>query len=111
MKNNSSNISSNDEIVEEVFLPHSEDATSEKDYSDTLTDFVVKKPRWNEGNNEEYQGETTKLLRELSETYTDIEFIPTLCKLFSRTLVISAENNIETINPSLDKTYPFFKRS
>ena len=113
LKNNPTNISSHDVIVGEIFFPPTKEAMSEIDYSESYTDFIVKKPKWHHSNTEEYEAQTTRILKELSETYNDKAFIPTLCEMFSRALVISAENNIETVDPKTiksGKNLPFFSK-
>ena len=46
-----------------------------------------------------YQMETAKVLKDLLKEFNQMEFIPVLSELFSKMLVISAENNFETIKP------------
>ena len=36
--------------------------------------------------------QTQKILQGLFDTYNEVEHIPTLCKMFSKALIISAEN-------------------
>ena len=94
LKDNPENISSHDVIIGEVFLPIIEEQKTNKDYSSSYTEFTVKKPKWNKSNKEEYQSETAKVLKKLTEIYNGKEFIPTLCEMFSKTMVISAEKHL-----------------
>ena len=98
LKKNPSNVSSHDVIVGEVVLPVVEESQSSEDYSETYTEFVVKKPKWEDSSKEEYKIETAKELKNLIENYNDDEFIPTLCEMFSRTMVISAEKTLKLQN-------------
>ena len=64
------------------------------------TPFIVKKPLWNESGVEDYQKQSAEILQKLSTNYCDVEFLPILCELFSKALVISAEHCYETTKPS-----------
>ena len=113
LKKNPSNVSSHDVIVGEVVLPVVEESQSSEDYSETYTEFVVKKPKWEDSSKEEYKIETAKELKNLIDNYNDDEFIPTLCEMFSRTMVISAEKNIKITEHKMNKTekrYPYFSK-
>ena len=69
------------------------------DLSTTYTSFTVKKPKRDESGIENYQKKSAEILQQLTNDYKSIEFIPVLCEMFSRALVMSAQNNFETSNP------------
>ena len=48
----------------------------------------------------DYENETATILKSLLDDYNSVEFIPVLCEMFSRALVISAEKNFRTVNNS-----------
>ena len=99
LKDNSSNLSSHDVIVGEIILPKIQTKVFSKDFSSTYTDFIVKKPKWQNSANNEYQIQTERVLNGLFENFKEAEHIPALCEMFSKTLVISAQKNFETSNP------------
>ena len=116
LKQNSSNLSSHDVLVGEMVLPATNEDTTSDDFSSTYTSFVVKKPNWNASEKDDYEIETAKVLQELLNNYKNVEFIPLLCELFSKALVISAENKFETSSPSKHhmshkhKPLPYFSK-
>ena len=71
---------------------------TEKDYTSTYTSFTVAKPKWDVTGLHKYQKQTSEKLKDLLLRFKKPEFIPVLCELFSKMLVISAEQNFETIN-------------
>ena len=93
------NLSSYDALVARVALPVEKTQKKEKDFTSTYTPFIVPKPKWNESGLIQYQKETAKKLKDLSVEFNQPEFIPVLCELFSKILVISAERNFETTKP------------
>ena len=97
--NNSANFSSHDALVAKIALPVVTRSNNEVDYTSTYTPFIVPKPNWNESGLFDYQKETSTKLKSLAAEFNQPEFIPVLCELFSKTLVMSAENNFETTNP------------
>ena len=114
LKENPSNISSHDVIVGEIVLPVAKvNNTTEQDHSSSYTPFVVKKPKWNESGREGYQHQTARVLQELSDKFNSTEFLPTLCEMFSKALVISAEKNFVTSKPNIKKSFqklPYFSK-
>ena len=113
LKDDSSNISSHDVIIGEVELPMVQEDVIEKDYSTSYTPFIVKKPKWNDLGKYDYQNQTSEILQKLSNNYSGVEFIPILCEMFSRALVISAEKHFETSNPKVKqdkKKLPYFSQ-
>ena len=86
----------------------------DKDFSSSYTPFLVQKPTWNGPGRERYQEETAKVLQDLSQAYTGAEFIPVLCEMFSRALVICAEKSFESRQQTKKKTkkkeYPYFSK-
>ena len=108
--NNFANLSSHDALVAKLDLPLVESSVVESDYSSTYQSFIVSKPIWNEEGMVGYQHETAKVLRNLLSEFNQVEFIPLLSELFSKMLVISAENNFETITPKIKPKSgkPFF---
>ena len=97
--NNFANISSHDALVAEIALPVVRQINLEEDHTSTYTTFTVPKPKWNASGIANYQKQTFEKLKSLSCQFQEPEFIPVLCELFSKTLVISAEQNFETSNP------------
>ena len=95
-----SNLSSHDVIVGNISLPSIKSVENEKDYSTTYTDFPVAKPLWNEDGLPGYQKQSSEILQSLLSKFNQPEFIPVLSELFSKMLVISAENNFETVTPA-----------
>ena len=93
------NLSSHDALVAKIVLPVVKMQYREEDYSSTYTPFMVPKPKWNESGLVKYQRQTTEKLKELANEFKEPEFIPVLCELFSKMLVISAEQNFETSKP------------
>jgi hypothetical protein len=92
-------LSAHDVTMGDIIIPFSQEEVSSKDYSSSYSEFIVKKPKWEEEGKEGYQIETARILQGLFDNYDKVEDIPTLCAMFSKALVISAENNFETSNP------------
>ena len=60
------NLSAHDVIVGDITFAHKETAEKkEPDYSNTYTDFKVKKPKWDMNNVDEYQEQTSMILMNL----------------------------------------------
>ena len=98
---NSSNLSSHDTLVGQLTLPYVNNSSeTETDYSSTYIPFIVSKPKWNEAGLLGYQKQSAEILTKLSNTFDKPEYIPILSELFSKMLVLSAENNFETFTPS-----------
>ena len=57
---------------------------------------------WMEAINQEVSRDA---LQELSNNYSEAEFIPELCEMFSKALVLSAEKNFEITNPTFETTF------
>ena len=73
----------------------------------------MKKPKWNVSGLEGYQIQTERILLELTDSYDKLEFIPVLSEMFAKALVLSAENNFETIIPKPKKNVkqlPYFSK-
>ena len=104
LKDNPTNLSSHDVIVGKVVLPTYEENVSSRDFSSSYSEFLVKKPKWNESCKDGYQIQSARILQELYANYNDIEHIPALCEMFSKALVISAEKNFETTIPNQKNT-------
>ena len=56
----------------------------------------MNKPKWEESGLENYQEQTYNVLSDLCRTFQGPEFIPALSEMFSKMLVISAEQNFDT---------------
>ena len=112
MKDDPNNISSHDVIIGEVFLPGVEEDAPKAFESASYSQLILNKPKWNESGMSEYQSQTARVLQELSEEYDKVEYIPALCEMISKTLVISAENNFETTKPNNKamKKFPYFSK-
>ena len=118
LKDDSSNLSSHDVIVAKLNIPVTcENNVEYKNESPSYTPFKIIKPNWTTLRKDEYQKETADQTNNLLINYgIDIEFIPELCEMFSRSLVMCAKSNSET--KSLDtlkshmkddhKQYPYF---
>ena len=96
LKDDPTNISSHDVIVGEVNILEPLEESEAQDYSSSYTPFVVKKPIWDASGMDGYQTQTERVLLELTTSYDKLEFVPTLCEMFAKALVMSAENNFET---------------
>ena len=94
-KENSYNLSSHDVIVGQINLPTEPNAEEEEDFSKSYSDFIRRKPKWNYDGIDGYQNETAEVLSEMMSNFDEPFFIPVLCEMFSKTLVISAEHNFE----------------
>ena len=99
-KHESQNLSCHDVITAEIDLVNKVAAKNEPDYSTTYKEFRVKKPKWNISGAESYQKQTARILTELLDRFKKLENIPVLTEMFSRMLVLSAEQNFETSNPT-----------
>ena len=109
----SDNLSAHDVIVGDISVVQSTSKQAEVDYSETYTEFHVKKPKWDKDNVENYQEQTARILSELVDKFDQPEEIPILTEMFSRTLVLSAEQNFETTNPNKTrkpKNFPYFSK-
>ena len=90
-------------ILGNLLLPVAVSEKSEMNYEHTYQPFLVKKPHWEEAGRENYQNQTHSVLNNLLKCYDGPEFIPALSEMFSKMLVISAEQNFETSKPNLNK--------
>ena len=109
----SDNLSAHDVIVGDISIVQSTSKQAEVDYSETYTEFRVKKPKWDKDNVENYQEQTARILSELVDKFDQPEEIPILTEMFARTLVLSAEQNFETTNPNKPrkpKNFPSFSK-
>ena len=93
------NLSSHDALVGNIALPVVKKQNKEEDYSSTYSPFIVPKPKWNQSGIVQYQKQTAEKLRDLTTQFNQPEFIPVLCELFSKMLVISAEQSFEISRP------------
>ena len=98
-KEHSSNLSSHDVIVGLVSLQTMLTEDKEEDYSKLYSDFKRKKPKWNDAGLEGYQTQTAEVLNEIMNDFNEPFYIPALSEMFSKTLVISAEQNFECSQP------------
>ena len=101
--NHFSNISSHDALVGNIALPVVKQQKEEEDYTSTYTTFMVPKPKWNRSGIVNYQNQTSEKLKSLAAEFNQPEFIPLFCELYSKMLVISAEQNFETSKPFNEK--------
>ena len=99
----SSNLSSHDVIVGNMSLPLVQDKIRKEDFTESYKPFLVKKPIWDETGMNHYQTLSFNNLSSLLEKYNGPEFIPALSEMFSKTLVISAENSFETVSSDVNK--------
>ena len=114
-KHESQNLSCHDVITAEIDLVNEVAAKNEPDYSTTYKEFRVKKTKWNISGAESYQAQTARILTELLDRFKQVENIPVLTEIFSRMLVLSAEQNFETSNPTPNRVkqkqqYPIFSK-
>ena len=92
---NSANLSSHDAIVGQIVLPSVQESNSEPDYSSTYTPFIVSKPKWDDEGKPGYQKQSAEVLKDMIKQFNQPELIPIMSELFSKMLVISADNNFE----------------
>jgi hypothetical protein len=112
-KENPSNLSSNDVIIGKIQLPSIPSTKSEKDYTSTYTPFLVKKPKWCEDGMSGYQAQAFRILSDILPRFDEPEHIPTLTEMCSNMLVMAAERNFETTNPSNEvkkKNFLYFSK-
>ena len=84
---------------------------AETDYSETYTEFLVKKPKWNLSGMDDYQAQSSKVISELMDRFNEPSHIPALTEMCSNMLVLCAEQNFETTQPkksSKQKKSPSF---
>jgi hypothetical protein len=107
-KVNSSNLSSHDVVIGEMFLPKPiQNNTQEPDYSNAYSDFKIQKPKWNISGMEGYKIQSAEVITELMNNFTEPSHIPALAEMCSKMLVLSAIQNFETTQPQ--KTPPLKK--
>ena len=94
---NFSNLSSHDALVAKLIKPSVNNNIIETDYSHTYQTFIVQKPKWDGAGIPGYQSETSKVLKNLLIEFNGPEYLPLLSDLFSKMLVISAENNFRQV--------------
>ena len=114
LKQNSQNLSGQDVIVGEMKLSEEVSDEQEKNFSKSYTKFEVRKPKWNVSNCDNYQNQSSRILKELLIKFDEPGNIPILSEMFSKMLEISAEQNLETSNPSKAKKVsnsPYFPRA
>ena len=102
---NYANLSSHDALVAKLIIPTFNKSFSEANYSHTYETFVVKKPKWDQSGIVGYQNQTALVLKDLLSEFDEPEYIPLLSELFSKMLVISAENNFETSSPKIKSSH------
>ena len=96
---NYANLSSHDALVAKLITPTVKKTIPETDYSHTYETFVVRKPKWDQTGILGYKKQTARVLKNLLCEFDEPEYIPLLSELFSKMLVISAENDFETSRP------------
>ena len=96
----SSNLSSHDAIVGQLYLPQARSHVIECDYSSSYTPFLLAKPKWDDRGMHGYQTKCATMLENLINHYKLPQYIPLLSELFSKPLVLSAERNFDTFSPS-----------
>ena len=113
--NNPENLSAHDVVVGQICLPKSSLKVSEPDYSSTYTQFQVRKPKWDESGMTGYQTQTARVLSEMLVDCNEPFFLPVVTEMFSKMLVISAQQNFECSNPmknqKKNKTPKFSKQT
>ena len=111
-KENSFNLSSHDVIVGQITIPPEPISKKEEDLSGSYTDFKRKKPKWNESGMLGYQTQSADILGELMSNFDEPIFIPVLSEMFSKALVLSAEQNFECSQPIKKqvKNLPIFSK-
>ena len=67
----------------------------EEDHTSMNIAYTVPKPKWNASGIANYQKQTSEKSKSLSYQFQQPEFIPVLCELSPKTLVISVEQNFE----------------
>ena len=96
-KVNSSNLSSHDAVIGYLSLPKPKpNDLVETDYSETYTEFIVKKPKWNVSGMDDYQSQSSKVISDLMNNFSEPSHIPALAEMCSKMLVLCAEKNFET---------------
>ena len=96
---NPENLSAHDVIIGQLCLPQNPVMVSEPDYSQTYTEFQVRKPRWNADGMIGYQTQSAEILSELMSNLNEPFYIPVLTEIFSNMLVISAQQNFQCSKP------------
>ena len=71
----------------------------ETDYSETYTEFRVKKPKWNLSGMDDYKAQSSKVISELMDRFNEPSHIPALTEMCSNMLVLCAEQNFDTTQP------------
>ena len=66
------------------------------DFSQSYTDFTIKRPRWDSEGLPLYQAETEYLIKKILEDFNKPEFLPEVSEKVSRALVFSADQNFKT---------------
>ena len=70
----------------------------------------MSKPIWDSNDNYEYQKNVHRLLSDLVTNYSDNEFIPIMCEMFSKVMVETAEKSFDVKKPNAvkvtSKKYP-----
>ena len=103
-KENSDNLSSHDVIIGEIELPSNPSCVKEPDYSATYTNIQRRKPNWDESGMTNYHTQSAKMLKDMMEGCVEPLFIPVLSEMFSKILVISAEQNFHCSSPKQKQT-------
>ena len=99
-KINSSNLWSHDPVIGKILLPKpSDNHENEPNYTNTYTDFCVKKPKWNESGMSGYQFQSAQVISDIMDRFNQPEHIPALSEMCSKMLVLCAENYFEVTKP------------
>ena len=93
------NLSSHDVIIGEIELPSNPSCVKEPDYSAMYTNIQRRKPNWDESGMTNYHTQSAKMLKDMMEGCVEPLFIPVLSEMFSKILVISAEQNFHCSSP------------
>ena len=111
----SSNLSSHDVILGNISISRSDTQTPEKDYSDSYTNFTIRKPVWQDTTNlVNYQHEVSTSLDYIVNIFDGPEFLPIMSELMAKALVTSAENTLVARNQmkvkKQQKVGPYFTK-
>ena len=98
-----SNFSSHDVFVGTVSLPPFLKLKNNVCYSNSYTDFIIRKSKWNASNMLIYQENCSKLFNEIQSNYSQPEYIPEASELLSKALVQAAQLSFDTIKPAKKK--------
>ena len=81
-----------------LFSIHKVPKTVEIDYTNTYSEFIVRKPKWNTDCLLDYQKSFYDSFAYLMRNFTEPEHLPVLSELISKLFVDSAERSFYTSN-------------